>query len=127
MQIFNEYIIISLQNSNSEGAIMKVAFYTLGCKVNQYETEVIRSEFIKKGFDTINPDETADVYVVNSCSVTAMSDKKSRQQVRHFKKMNPDSVVVLTGCFSQSFPEKAKEINIAMNTSQYLAAHNQAS
>lgn len=92
---------------------MKVAFYTLGCKVNQYETEVIRSEFIKKGFDTINLDETADVYVVNSCSVTAMSDKKSRQQVRHFKKMNPDSVVVLTGCFSQSFPEKAKEINEA--------------
>lgn len=92
---------------------MKVAFFTLGCKVNQYETEVIRSEFIKKGFESVSCDDIADVYVVNSCSVTAVSDKKSRQQVRHFKHKNPNAVIVLTGCFSQAFPEKAKELNEA--------------
>lgn len=92
---------------------MKIAFYTLGCKVNQYETQIIRDAFTKKGFTISKENEKADVYIVNSCAVTAFADKKSRQQVRRCKKISPDSVVVLTGCFPQAFADSAKQLTQA--------------
>lgn len=92
---------------------MKAAFYTLGCKVNQYETEYM-SELLKKaGFEIVPHDEKADYYIINSCTVTATADQKTRQSVRRFKRRNPDSVVILTGCMPQAFPEDAQALEQA--------------
>ncbi|MBQ0079854.1 MAG: tRNA (N(6)-L-threonylcarbamoyladenosine(37)-C(2))-methylthiotransferase MtaB [Eubacterium sp.] len=84
---------------------MKIAFHTLGCKVNQYETEAMIRDFRAKGHEIVDEKDMADVYVVNTCTVTAMADKKSRQFVRKMKKQNPDSVVVVAGCYSQVRPD----------------------
>lgn len=84
---------------------MKVKLYTLGCKVNQYETQEMTEDFIKHGFEVTLSDSEADVFVVNSCTVTAQSDKKTRQLVRRLKRNNDNSIVVLTGCMPQAFPE----------------------
>lgn len=89
---------------------MKAAFYTLGCKVNQYETQAMSQALEKHGFEIVDCSENADVYVINSCTVTAESDRKTRQTVRHFKKQNPDSIVVLTGCMPQASPEAGAEL-----------------
>lgn len=91
---------------------MKVKFYTLGCKVNQYETQAIGESLIRRGFEITN-EKNADVFVVNSCTVTASADQKTRQAVRRFKRNNPDSIVVLTGCMPQAYPEKSKELGEA--------------
>ncbi len=91
---------------------MKVQFYTLGCKVNQYESQAISEALSKKGFTTVNNGK-ADVFIINSCTVTAASDQKTRQAVRRFKRNNPQSIVVLTGCMPQAYPEKAKELTEA--------------
>ena len=88
---------------------MKVKFYTLGCKVNQYESQAMSEALSEKGFETVT-DDTADVFVVNSCTVTAFADKKTRQAVRRFKRNNPSSVVVLTGCMPQAYPENSKAL-----------------
>jgi threonylcarbamoyladenosine tRNA methylthiotransferase MtaB len=80
---------------------MKVAFHTLGCKVNQYETQAIREEFEKNGFFTVEENEFADVYVINTCTVTNLADRKSRQYIRRMKRLNPDSIMVATGCYVQ--------------------------
>ena len=87
---------------------MKVAFCTLGCKVNQYESQSMEQALIKRGFECVGANEDADVYIVNSCTVTAESDRKTRQNVRHLKKLHPDAVIVLTGCMPQAFPEDAR-------------------
>ncbi|MGN0544503.1 MAG: tRNA (N(6)-L-threonylcarbamoyladenosine(37)-C(2))-methylthiotransferase MtaB [Acutalibacteraceae bacterium] len=87
---------------------MKVAFCTLGCKVNQYESQSMEQALIKRGFECVSPNEEADVYIVNSCTVTAESDRKTRQNVRRLKKLHPASVIVLTGCMPQAFPEDAR-------------------
>jgi len=79
----------------------KVAFHTLGCKVNQYETEAITEQFLSKGYDVVDFDEVADVYVVNTCTVTNVADKKSRKMLSKAKKMNEDSIVVAVGCYVQ--------------------------
>lgn len=89
---------------------MTVAFYTLGCKVNQYESEAMAEQLIKNGYKIVTHNEKADVYVVNSCTVTASGDQKTRQAVRRFKKKNPDSCVVLTGCMPQAYPENSKNL-----------------
>lgn len=86
---------------------MKAAFYTLGCKVNQYETQALSEQFRAKGFQIVPPEEDADVYLVNSCTVTGTGDQKSRQTVRRFKRLHPQSIVVLTGCMPQAYPEQA--------------------
>ena len=86
---------------------MKVAFTTLGCKVNQYDTQALTELFADNGFDVVSSDEFADVYIINSCTVTGTGDKKTRQALHKAKKQNPNSVVALTGCFPQAFPEKA--------------------
>ncbi len=89
---------------------MTAAFYTLGCKVNQYESESMAEQLMKNGYTIVNHNEKADVFIVNSCTVTASGDQKTRQAVRRFKKNNPDACVVLTGCMPQAYPEKAKEL-----------------
>lgn len=92
---------------------MKAAFYTLGCKVNQYESQAMAQSLEKHGFIITDHSEKADVYIINSCTVTAESDRKTRQIVRRFKKLHPDSIVVLTGCMPQAFPEYGRELNDA--------------
>ncbi len=89
---------------------MKVKFYTLGCKVNQYETQAMGEALKKRGYVTVSGDGKADVFIVNSCTVTAESDRKTRQAVRRFKRQNPHGIVVLTGCMPQAYPEKANEL-----------------
>ena len=80
---------------------MKAAFHTLGCKVNQYETEAIKEAFVSRGAEIVNEDEFADVYVINTCTVTNIADRKSRQFIRRAKRVNPDAVIVVTGCYAQ--------------------------
>ena len=89
---------------------MKAAFYTLGCKVNQYETEYMTELLKNAGFEIVSHNEKADYYIINSCTVTATADQKTRQNVRKFKRREPDSTVILTGCMPQAFPEQAKEL-----------------
>lgn len=89
----------------------KAAFYTLGCKVNQYETEAMSELFEKAGYEICAFSEKADIYVINTCSVTSMGDRKSRQIIRRAKKTNPDSVIIVTGCYSQTAPEEILAID----------------
>ncbi|MBE6780815.1 MAG: tRNA (N(6)-L-threonylcarbamoyladenosine(37)-C(2))-methylthiotransferase MtaB [Ruminococcaceae bacterium] len=89
---------------------MNIAFYTLGCKVNQYETEVMREAFEKNGHTVVSSSMPFDVIIINSCTVTAESDRKTRQAVHRFKKQQPNAVVVLTGCMAQAFSEDAKAL-----------------
>ncbi|RKO60994.1 tRNA (N(6)-L-threonylcarbamoyladenosine(37)-C(2))-methylthiotransferase MtaB [Caldibacillus debilis] len=81
-----------------------VAFYTLGCKVNHYETEAIWQLFKKKGYERVDFEKEADVYVINTCTVTNTGDKKSRQIIRRAIRKNPDAVVCVTGCYAQTSP-----------------------
>ena len=92
---------------------MKVAFYTLGCKVNQNETGALAQLFYENGFEPAPDGGEADVYIVNSCTVTAGGDKKSRQWLRRAKRRNPGAVTVLTGCFPQAFPGEALAVEDA--------------
>ena len=80
---------------------MKVAFETLGCKVNQCETERLIEIFKNKGYEVVSSDSFADVYIINTCTVTGMADRKSRQYIRRAKKINPLSIVAATGCYVQ--------------------------
>ena len=92
---------------------MKIAVYTLGCKVNQYESNWLSETLADRGYSVVSYNENADVYVVNSCTVTAESDRKTRQAVRKFKRNHPESIVVLTGCMPQAFPEDAAALTQA--------------
>ena len=92
---------------------MKIAFHTLGCKVNQYETEVMRESFIKSGYTVVPDNAPFDIIVINSCTVTAESDRKTRQTLNRFRKENPEAVIVLTGCMVQAFAEKSKDLTAA--------------
>ena len=89
---------------------MKVAFYTLGCKVNQYETNGMIQAFLEKGYELVDFSEKADIYVINTCTVTSISDKKSRQMIRRTKQLNPDAIVVAVGCYAQVAKDKLEEI-----------------
>ncbi len=86
---------------------MKVAFATLGCKVNQYDTDAMRELFEKAGHEVVPFEAPADVYVVNTCTVTAVGDKKSRQMIARAHALAPDAAVIVAGCFAQSAPEEA--------------------
>lgn len=88
----------------------KVAFCTLGCRVNQYETEAMTEKFIKDGYEVGNFDEVCDAYVINTCTVTSMGDKKSRQMVSRAIRKNKDAVVAVVGCFSQIAPQIVSKI-----------------
>ena len=84
---------------------MKVAFHTLGCKVNQYETEAMKEQFVASGYDVVEEEDFADIYIINTCTVTNLADRKSRQYIRRMKKQSPNSVIAVTGCYSQIKPE----------------------
>ncbi len=89
---------------------MKAAFHTLGCKVNQYETESLREQFRRGGYQIVDENDFADVYVINTCTVTNLADRKSRQFIRRARKINPEAVVAVTGCYAQMNPEEAASI-----------------
>ncbi|MCR4436925.1 MAG: tRNA (N(6)-L-threonylcarbamoyladenosine(37)-C(2))-methylthiotransferase MtaB [Clostridiales bacterium] len=88
----------------------KAAFYTLGCKVNQYETEAISGIFQRAGYQVVDFEEVADVYVINTCTVTSLSDRKSRQMIRRARNNNKDAIVAVVGCYAQTAPEEVKKI-----------------
>lgn len=88
----------------------KVAFCTLGCKVNQYETNAMEESFITSEYEIVNFEEKADIYVINTCTVTSMSDKKSRQMIRKAKQLNSDAIVVAVGCYAQVSKENLEKI-----------------
>lgn len=88
----------------------KVAFYTLGCKVNQYESEAISGLFQKEGYEVVDFEEKADVYVINTCTVTNLSDRKSRQMIRRAKSRNEDAIIAVIGCYAQTAPDEVSNI-----------------
>lgn len=92
---------------------MNIYFYTLGCKVNQYESRSIGEQMTAAGHTVVPTSDGADVVVVNSCTVTSESDRKTRQAVRRFRRSLPDAVIILAGCMPQAFPDEAKELDSA--------------
>ncbi|MEW6524468.1 MAG: tRNA (N(6)-L-threonylcarbamoyladenosine(37)-C(2))-methylthiotransferase MtaB [Bacillota bacterium] len=88
----------------------RVAFHTLGCKVNQYDTAGMERLFVERGYEVVNFDAVADVYVINTCSVTGRSEAKSRQAARRAARQNPDAVVALVGCYPQVDPSSAAAV-----------------
>ena len=100
---------------------MKIAFHTLGCKVNQYETEAIREKFQKKGYQIVDEKDIADIYIINTCTVTSLADRKSRQYIRKMKKLNPDSVIAVTGCYVQTNKDDVlaiDEVSLVVGTNE---------
>ena len=89
---------------------MRIAICTLGCKVNQYETQALEQELRRRGHELVGFEEKADAYVVNTCSVTAVSDKKSRQMLRQARRRNPDAVIAACGCYAQTHPDEVKRL-----------------
>ncbi len=101
----------------------KVAFMTLGCKVNKYDTEAVSKIFTDNNYEIVDFNSFADIYVINTCTVTNLSDKKSRQLIRKVKKINEDSIVVAMGCYAQVAPEEVSNIegvNIVIGTKNRL-------
>ena len=99
----------------------KVAFHTLGCRVNQYETEAMKQQFRDLGYEVVGEEDPADVYVVNTCTVTGLADRKSRQYIRRMKRQCPESVIAATGCYVQSDPEAVaaiEELDILLGTNE---------
>ena len=99
----------------------KVAFKTLGCRLNQYETDALASQFQKNGYESVSFDKEADVYVINSCTVTHQSDHKSRNFISQANRRNPDSVLVVTGCMANNSKEELEgkpEINYVVENDQ---------
>ena len=98
-----------------------VAFITLGCKVNQYETNAMTQQFIEKGYEIVEHTKKADIYIVNTCTVTNMSDRKSRQMLRRVKDLNKEAIIVACGCYAQVAKEdleKIEEINLVLGNNE---------
>ena len=91
-----------------------VALYNLGCKVNSYETELMRQMFQEKGYEIVPFDKTADIYIVNTCTVTGIADRKSRQLLHRARRLNPQAVVVAVGCYVQAGGGKDDSIDLAV-------------
>ena len=91
---------------------MRIAFYTLGCKVNQYETQALEQLFTQRGHTLVPFDGEADAYVINTCTVTAISDKKSRQTVRQARKRAPAALVAVCGCYPQTHPQDMDGLSV---------------
>ncbi len=100
-----------------------VTILTLGCKVNQYETEAMQELFLEDGYEIVENDDKADVYVINTCTVTAMGSKKSRQFIRRVKRINSDAIIVVVGCYSQVSPDEVKRID---GVNLILGTHNRS-
>ena len=97
----------------------KAASFALGCKVNQYESEAIAELFAEKGYEIVDIEEQADVYVINTCTVTNFGDKKSRQLIRKVKRQNPQAIVAVVGCYAQTAPQelmKVEGVNLVLGT-----------
>lgn len=90
--------------------MQKVAFITLGCKVNQYETNAMIQQFLEKNYEIVEATKKADIYIINTCTVTNMSDRKSRQMLRKVKELNPKAIVVASGCYVQVAKEEIEQI-----------------
>jgi threonylcarbamoyladenosine tRNA methylthiotransferase MtaB len=88
----------------------RVAVYTLGCKVNQYESALLSGLFSERGYEVVDFEDTADVYIINTCTVTHLGDRKSRQLIRRAVRANPEAVVAVTGCYAQTSPGELTEI-----------------
>lgn len=108
-------------NINLKNSHMRVAFLTLGCKVNSYETEAMQSLLLAAGATIVDFSEAADIYVVNTCSVTNMADRKSRQMLHRAKKQNPQAIVVAAGCYAQT----AEEATMKENGIDVIIGNNQ--
>ena len=93
---------------------MKFSFYTLGCKVNQYETQAMQQMLLSHGHMLGEFDEPCDGYIVNSCTVTAVSDKKTRNAIRRAQKLNPNAAVGVCGCYAQSAPEEVRALGVVV-------------
>ena len=91
---------------------MKIAFYTLGCKVNQYETQALEQLVTQRGHSLVPFEEAADAYVINTCTVTAVSDKKSRQVIRRARKSAPDAIIAVCGCYPQTHPDDVEKLGV---------------
>ena len=91
---------------------MKIAFYTLGCKVNQYETQALEQLLCGRGHTLVPFEESADAYIINTCTVTAVSDKKSRQVIRRTRKNAPDAIIAVCGCYPQTHPQDMEGLSI---------------
>ena len=91
---------------------MKIGICTLGCKVNQYETQAMEQELLRRGHGLVPFEGEADAYIINTCTVTAVSDKKSRQMIRRARKLSPDAVVAVCGCYPQTHPEDVKGLDV---------------
>ena len=89
---------------------MKVAFHTLGCRVNVYESEAMAEKFIREGYEVVDSTEVSDVYVINTCTVTSMGDKKSRQVINRARRLNPDAIIAVVGCYAQIAPQEVSKI-----------------
>ena len=91
---------------------MRIAIYTLGCKVNQYETQAMEQELAAQGHELVDFEQAADAYIINTCSVTAVSDKKSRQMIRRAKNRNPAAIIAACGCYVQTHTDEAAALGI---------------
>jgi len=89
---------------------IRIALYTLGCKLNQAETEFLAGEFNKAGYHLVSPDGTADIYIVNTCTVTHIADRKSRHWLRLARRKNPEALIIATGCYAQRAPQELAQI-----------------
>ncbi|NMB96572.1 MAG: tRNA (N(6)-L-threonylcarbamoyladenosine(37)-C(2))-methylthiotransferase MtaB [Clostridiaceae bacterium] len=108
-----ENVDLSLANKDFPeryGRKKSISIYTLGCKVNQYESEAVSSLLEEAGYEVVGTDEEADIYIINTCTVTGISARKSRQMIRRAKSLNENSVVVVMGCYSQTSPEEVSNI-----------------
>ncbi len=95
---------------------MRIAICTLGCKVNQYETQAIERELLRRGHTLVDFEDEADAYIVNTCSVTAISDKKSRQMLRRAQGRNPNAVIAACGCYAQTHPDDVAALGVDVLT-----------
>ena len=102
---------------------MRFAIYTLGCKVNQYETQAMETILTQRGHTLTPFDGDADVYIINTCSVTAVSDKKCRNMIRRTRRDHPDAIVAVCGCYAQAKPEDitALGVDLVAGTGDRLA------
>ena len=91
--------------------MVTVAFHTLGCKVNQYETEAMIEAFELAGYKIGNYEEYSDIYIINTCTVTNIGDKKSRQIIRRALELNPNAFIAVVGCYCQVAPDKVLNID----------------
>ena len=100
---------------------MRIAFHTLRCKVNQYETEAMKEQFSAAGYEITEEEKIADIYIINTCTVTNLADRKSRQYIRRMKKRNPEAIIAVTGCYAQVAPEELErmaEVDIIAGTGE---------